>query len=112
MGVVNDKLAKDEAFIKDKIRYSNIKSIKLIDEVYLIRNDEDEKFSEFNNYFHNKVRTHNCVYERFETGKSQIDAWGILVDINKPTLLKIHGGPASQYGFGFFDELQVFATSG
>ena len=38
VGVVNDKLAKDEAFIKDKIRYSNIKSIKLIDEVYLIRN--------------------------------------------------------------------------
>ena len=38
VGVVNDKLAKDEAFIKDKIRYSNIKSIKFIDEVYLIRN--------------------------------------------------------------------------
>ena len=84
----------------------------LEDEVYLIRHDEDKKFSDFNNNFHNKVSTHNCVYERFETGKSQIDTWGILVDINKPTLLNIHGGPASQYGFGFFDEFQVFASSG
>ena len=92
--------------------YALVSSFDKKDEVYLIRNDEDKKFSDFNNNFHNKVSTHNCVYERFETGKSQIDTWGILVDINKPTLLNIHGGPASQYGFGFFDEFQVFASSG
>ena len=38
VGVLDDKLAKEEAFVKDKIRFLNIKSIKLIDEVYLIRN--------------------------------------------------------------------------
>ena len=38
VGVLSDKLAKDDAFIKDKIRLLNIKSIKLIDEVHLIRN--------------------------------------------------------------------------
>jgi dipeptidyl aminopeptidase/acylaminoacyl peptidase len=29
-----------------------------------------------------------------------------------PVLLNIHGGPASQYGWGFFDEFQVFAAAG
>jgi dipeptidyl aminopeptidase/acylaminoacyl peptidase len=29
-----------------------------------------------------------------------------------PLLLNIHGGPASQYGFGFFDEFQVYAGAG
>ena len=32
VGVLSDKLARDDAFIKDKIRLLNIKSIKLIDE--------------------------------------------------------------------------------
>ena len=60
------KLAKDEAFIKDKIRYSNIKSIKFIDEVYLIRNsienfiqkikpDAVVKGFEYKNKFNNKI---------------------------------------------------------
>ena len=38
VGVLSDKLARDDAFIKDKIRLLNIKSIKLIDEAHLIRN--------------------------------------------------------------------------
>ncbi len=29
-----------------------------------------------------------------------------------PVLLNIHGGPAAQYGFGFFDEFQVYAGAG
>jgi dipeptidyl aminopeptidase/acylaminoacyl peptidase len=29
-----------------------------------------------------------------------------------PTLLNIHGGPAAQYGYGFFDEFQVYAGAG
>jgi len=29
-----------------------------------------------------------------------------------PFLLNIHGGPASQYGWGFFDEFQVYADAG
>lgn len=29
-----------------------------------------------------------------------------------PLLLNVHGGPASQYGFGFFDEFQVYAGAG
>lgn len=29
-----------------------------------------------------------------------------------PTLLNIHGGPAAQYGWGFFDEFQVYVGAG
>ena len=29
-----------------------------------------------------------------------------------PLLLNVHGGPASQYGFGLFDEFQVYASAG
>ncbi|NND84430.1 MAG: S9 family peptidase [Acidimicrobiia bacterium] len=43
-----------------------------------------------------------------------IDAWMFLPpgDEKVPLLLNIHGGPASQYGFGFFDEFQVYAAAG
>ncbi len=44
----------------------------------------------------------------------EIDAWVFLPDDGEqvPGLVNIHGGPASQYGFGFFDEFQVYAAAG
>lgn len=44
----------------------------------------------------------------------EIDAWMFLPpgEESVPLLLNIHGGPASQYGFGFFDEFQVYAAAG
>ncbi len=44
----------------------------------------------------------------------EIDAWVYLPPGSEPvpTLLNIHGGPASQYGFGFFDEFQVYVGAG
>ncbi len=44
----------------------------------------------------------------------EIDAWAYLPpgDDRVPLLLNIHGGPAGQYGFGFFDEFQVYASAG
>jgi len=46
-----------------------------------------------------------------------IDAWLLLPPRaderdGVPLLLCIHGGPSSQYGFGFFDEFQVYAAAG
>ena len=58
--------------------------------------------------------------ERF-TAKSadgtEVDAWLVRppdFDEGKryPVLLTIHGGPFSQYGTGFFDEVQVYASAG
>lgn len=44
----------------------------------------------------------------------EIDVWIYLPEDGDslPLLLNIHGGPASQYGFGFFDEFQVYAGAG
>ena len=43
-----------------------------------------------------------------------IDVWVFMPegDDKVPLLLNVHGGPASQYGFGFFDEFQVYAGAG
>jgi len=58
--------------------------------------------------------------ERF-TAKSadgtEVDAWlvrppGFDEGKRYPTLVTIHGGPFSQYGTGFFDEVQVYAGAG
>ncbi|MDX1450903.1 MAG: prolyl oligopeptidase family serine peptidase, partial [Acidimicrobiia bacterium] len=45
---------------------------------------------------------------------TEIDAWVFLPpgDGPVPGLLNIHGGPASQYGHGFFDEFQVYRSAG
>ncbi len=51
---------------------------------------------------------------RVESDGHEIDAWAVIPDGDGPLplLLNIHGGPASQYGFGFFDEFQVYASAG
>jgi dipeptidyl aminopeptidase/acylaminoacyl peptidase len=51
---------------------------------------------------------------RVESDGHEIDVWVYLADGDEqvPLLLNIHGGPASQYGFGFFDEFQVYAGAG
>jgi len=48
------------------------------------------------------------------TGGAEVDCWVFLPQGSDkvPVLLNIHGGPATQYGFGFFDEFQVYAGAG
>jgi dipeptidyl aminopeptidase/acylaminoacyl peptidase len=43
-----------------------------------------------------------------------IDAWVYLPegDGRVPVLLNVHGGPAAQYGAGFFDEFQMYVAAG
>ncbi|MGH2603628.1 MAG: S9 family peptidase, partial [Dehalococcoidia bacterium] len=54
---------------------------------------------------------------RFERDGFTIDGWMIKPANYEPgrrypTLLNVHGGPATQYGHGFFDEFQVYAGAG
>lgn len=106
-----DITIKDFAFNNDGL-YVIANSFSRPDEIYQIENGQLMKNSKANDYFVSKVKTHKCVYERINTGESEIDTWGIFVDKNRPTLLNIHGGPASQYGFTFFDEFQTYASAG
>ena len=86
------------------------------DEIYELKDGKLEDWentpSNANSSFHKKTKSHECVYKRIDTGKSKIDAWGIFVGKNNPTLLSIHGGPAAQYGFNYFDEFQTYAEAG
>lgn len=43
-----------------------------------------------------------------------VEGWAYLPegDARVPVLLNIHGGPATQYGYGFFDEFQVYTGAG
>ncbi len=52
--------------------------------------------------------------EHWTVGEHAIDAWAYLPpgDGAVPLLLNIHGGPASQYTHGFFDEFQVYVDAG
>lgn len=45
---------------------------------------------------------------------ADLDVWVYLPEGEGPVplLLNIHGGPASQYGWGFFDEFQVYVDAG
>jgi dipeptidyl aminopeptidase/acylaminoacyl peptidase len=51
---------------------------------------------------------------RVDSDGTEIDVWVYLPpgDGPVPVLLNIHGGPAAQYGFGFFDEFQVYVGAG
>ena len=44
----------------------------------------------------------------------ELDVWVYLPpgEEEVPLLLNIHGGPSSQYGWGFFDEFQVYCAAG
>jgi dipeptidyl aminopeptidase/acylaminoacyl peptidase len=54
------------------------------------------------------------TYFTYERDGVEIDAWIYLPpgEETVPTLFNIHGGPASQYGWYFFDEFQVYAAAG
>ena len=109
--IEEDITIKDFNFIGEDL-YVIANSFSRPDEIFKLVNEKLERLSTTNDDFNNKVKTFDCVYRRINTGQSEIDTWGIFVGKNKPTLLNIHGGPASQYGYTFFDEFQAYASAG
>jgi dipeptidyl aminopeptidase/acylaminoacyl peptidase len=61
-----------------------------------------------------------CAPERFTAVSkdgTEVDAWivrpaGFDPSTRYPVILTVHGGPFTQYGTGFFDEVQVMAAAG
>jgi len=75
---------------------------------------EERRLTGLNDAFRETVEL--VAPERFtiEHEDVAIDGWVYLPpgDEPVPLLLQIHGGPASQYGYGFFDEFQVYVEAG
>ena len=61
-----------------------------------------------------KITARKAEHWRATNDGHEIDVWAYLPEGEgpHPVLLNIHGGPATQYGFGFYDEFQVYASAG
>lgn len=75
---------------------------------------EERKLTALNDEF--RASTPLAEPQRFtiEHDGVNVEGWVYLPQGEErvPTLLNIHGGPAAQYGYGFFDEFQVYAGAG
>jgi Dipeptidyl aminopeptidases/acylaminoacyl-peptidases len=47
-----------------------------------------------------------------ELVRGDVEGWAIIVDKHAPTILFIHGGPHTAYGYSYFIEFQFFAKHG
>lgn len=83
-------------------------------EVYWWQAGEERAITELNSEF--RASTDLIEPERFTIDHDgvSIEGWVYLPpgDGQVPTLVNIHGGPAAQYGYGFFDEFQIYAGAG
>ena len=86
--IEDDITIKDFNFIGEDL-YVIANTFSHPDEIFKLENGRLKKLSTTNDDFNNNVRTFGCEYHRIDTGKSDIDTWGIFVGKNKPTLLNI-----------------------
>jgi dipeptidyl aminopeptidase/acylaminoacyl peptidase len=77
----------------------------------IIRGEEVHEHSDFGGA---DVETTTPHHLQVEGPGAVLDCWVYLPEGEDkvPLLLNIHGGPASQYGWGFFDEFQVYVSGG
>lgn len=80
-------------------------------EVFLLEDGTARQVSDLNDVDVGLIAPTHFV---IESDGVEVDTWVYLApgDEKVPLLLNIHGGPASQYGNGFFDEFQVYASAG
>jgi dipeptidyl aminopeptidase/acylaminoacyl peptidase len=83
-------------------------------EVYVWDGRSETQISNLNEEF---IADANLVVPEeftFQSDGHEIHGWVYLPpgDDTVPLLLNIHGGPYTQYGWGFFDEFQIYAGAG
>ena len=83
-------------------------------ELYWLEGGEQRRLTSLNDEFRASVQLAQPEAFSFTSDGVDISGWVYLPpgDGPVPLLLNIHGGPASQYGFGFFDEFQVYTGAG
>ena len=81
----------------------------------LIPGGEERRLTDFNREIRSGGRLVRPEFFPVQSAPEvEVDAWVYVPDGDGPfpVLLNIHGGPASQYGFCFFDEFQVYVSAG
>jgi dipeptidyl aminopeptidase/acylaminoacyl peptidase len=83
-------------------------------EVHLWTHGSEETLTTLNTEFRKGAGLVDPHHFTIDSEGADIDTWVYLPDGDGPVpvLLNIHGGPATQYGFGFFDEFQMYVGSG
>jgi dipeptidyl aminopeptidase/acylaminoacyl peptidase len=84
-------------------------------ELYWAEGGDERVVTEVNRPFREQVALTKTRHVTFERDGVELDAWLLVPDTDEervPLLLNIHGGPTAQWGFGFFDEFQVYAGAG
>ncbi len=83
-------------------------------ELYELTAGGEQPLTDFNAAFTGGAGLTGPDHFRVKSDGVEIDTWVFLPpgDGPVPVLLNIHGGPAAQYGFAFFDEFQVYAGAG
>jgi dipeptidyl aminopeptidase/acylaminoacyl peptidase len=77
----------------------------------------ERRLSDLNRGWLDQVALSDPEHFRYERDGFELDGWvmkpfGWRPGTRWPALLNIHGGPHTQYGYGFFDEFQVYAGAG
>jgi dipeptidyl aminopeptidase/acylaminoacyl peptidase len=77
-------------------------------------NGTERKLTKFNEEFRTSVPLISPEPFTVSHEGIEVEGWVYLPpgEDTVPLLLNIHGGPASMYSLGFFDEFQVYATAG
>jgi dipeptidyl aminopeptidase/acylaminoacyl peptidase len=83
-------------------------------ELHWWEDGEERVLTSLNEEFRKEVPLASARHFTYERDGVEIDCWIYLPpgDEQVPLLFNIHGGPASQYGWYFFDEFQVYAGTG
>ncbi len=83
-------------------------------EVYRFASGDEVRITTLNDDFCGAAALVEPTEFTFESDGVEIQGWVYLPpgQSDVPLLLSIHGGPATQYGWGFFDEFQVYAGAG
>jgi dipeptidyl aminopeptidase/acylaminoacyl peptidase len=83
-------------------------------EMYLWDGSEEKRLTDLNTTFTAVTDLAEPQEFTYESDGHEIHGWVYLPegDGTVPLLFNIHGGPATQYGWGFFDEFQVYVGAG
>jgi dipeptidyl aminopeptidase/acylaminoacyl peptidase len=83
-------------------------------EVWWWENGEERRLTTLNDEFRETTTLADPQRFLIDHDGVEIEGWVYLPegDAKVPLLFNVHGGPATQYGYGFFDEFQVYAGAG